>query len=396
MDVFMKNLIGRLFPVLLLVLACGGKEEGSQLPLEYLNVDGTSSLVIFHPGQVQEFSIGSRGVAAIEAAASAGWTASVDETLSTLTVKAPDYGDATAEQEGMVTLTATTGSGILRESFHVWSPGVMTKGFFLRVGTYNLWIHGTGTGEWAWAYRKHYLARSIVNNAFDVFGFQEMDGTIRSELPDLVREAGGTNLEWKWFGRTAQDGSTGEAAGVAYNSDRLELLDFSAYWISETPDVLSRGWDETGYYRIVTVSRFRERETGIVFRFSATHMPLATSAKANGAVLIANREKGMEEMPSFLVGDMNSKPTDPASVTFRTLWTDAYDAVPLAEHVGPVATFNGHNMDRDMTSSSSRIDYIYFRGTGVTALTYKVDDMRYNGVWPSDHLPVAVDFKISK
>ena len=56
----------------------------------------------------------------------------------------------------------------------------------LTLGSYNLWISGKGTGDYLWTNRRTVLAQSIVKNKWDIFGFQEANGTIQNELPTLV------------------------------------------------------------------------------------------------------------------------------------------------------------------------------------------------------------------
>lgn len=65
------------------------------------------------------------------------------------------------------------------------------EGEELSIGSYNLWISTKGVAEYSWTSRREVLARSIVDNDFDIFGFQEADATIQNELPVLVgtREA---------------------------------------------------------------------------------------------------------------------------------------------------------------------------------------------------------------
>ena len=56
----------------------------------------------------------------------------------------------------------------------------------LTLGSYNLWISSKGTGDYLWTNRRTVLAQSIVKNKWDIFGFQEANGTIQNELPTLV------------------------------------------------------------------------------------------------------------------------------------------------------------------------------------------------------------------
>ena len=50
----------------------------------------------------------------------------------------------------------------------------------LTLGSYNLWISSKGTGDYLWTNRRTVLAQSIVKNKWDIFGFQEANGTISS------------------------------------------------------------------------------------------------------------------------------------------------------------------------------------------------------------------------
>ena len=260
----------------------------------------------------------------------------------------------------------------------------------VRLGTYNLWISNKGTGDYLWTNRRDVLAQSIVNNDWDIFGFQEANATIQSELPKLVADKGG-NYEWWFVGRDSQDGKSGEALGIAYDPDRFTLSDQHYYWLSETPDEMSYGWDELGYHRVACCAVVTDKRYGKQFLLTVTHLPLADMARSEAAKLIVEREQMYNKpgMPSVLVGDMNATPDDAASATFRTCWNDAYQAVDARFISGPVGTFNGHKTSTDLSVSTARIDYIYTRGS-LALKSYRVDNSIYGGIYPSDHCPVSI------
>ena len=260
----------------------------------------------------------------------------------------------------------------------------------VKLGTYNLWISNKGTGDYVWTHRRDILAQSIVNNDWDIFGFQEANSTIQSELPTLVAGKGG-NYEWWFVGRDSQDGKNGEAMGIAYDPDRFELSDRHYFWLSPTPDEMSYGWDEVSYHRIACCAVVTDKAYGKQFFMMVTHMPLADMARSEAAKVIIEREQMYNTlgMPSVLVGDMNATQDDAASATFRTHWEDAYQATDPAFVDGPVGTFNGHKTSTDLSVSTARIDYIYTRGQ-LSLKTYKVDNSIYEGIYPSDHCPVTI------
>jgi exonuclease III len=67
-----------------------------------------------------------------------------------------------------------------------------------------------------------------------------------------------------------------------------------------------------------------------------------------------------------------------------------YLSLPDTQRTGPHGTFNSHNVEKDM-ETAARIDYIYYRGDGVTPLNYCCDTTLYDGLYPSDHCPIYSD-----
>lgn len=267
----------------------------------------------------------------------------------------------------------------------------------IRLGTYNLWGSGPSSNDaryeqYKWEVRKEVLAQSIVDNKFDIFGFQE---ATRTDLPDLVAAAGG-RYQWKAVGRDAQDGSQGEAVGIAWNPERFELSNLQWFWLSETPETPSYGWGET-YRRIAVTAIVSDKTTGQRFFMISTHGPLNDTARANAAQLLVEQEQiyNPDGLPSILVGDMNASPTDAASEICRSHWNDARLVIPTSAVYGPEGTFQSHSLLTNLSDETRRIDYVYVRGQVVLS-SYCVDDTVYNGIYPSDHCPIVVELKIGK
>ena len=69
---------------------------------------------------------------------------------------------------------------------------------------------------------------------------------------------------------------------------------------------------------------------------------------------------------------------------------DTYMSIDESLRGGCEYTYNGfENID-----GSSRIDYVYYKGSDVTPTYYKCDNTLYDGLYPSDHWPVYADFTI--
>lgn len=263
----------------------------------------------------------------------------------------------------------------------------------LRVGTYNLWRSDLGKGEYVWQNRRDKLARSIRDIGFDIYGIQEVDTTIQRALPALA----GDEYKWFIFSPYSQDGKGNKAQGIVYRADRLKMLESHFFWLSPTPDVMSSGWDEMKFRRGACCAMFKDKVTGRKFFMMMSHMPLGREANMMSAPIIIDRARqyNRKNLPTFFVGDLNTRDDRPSSASFREHWSDTFLYLPEEQKDGPSGSFNGHGTNTDM-ESAPRIDFIYFSEGSLTPLKYVCFDRQYDGIYPSDHCPVYADFQINR
>ena len=260
--------------------------------------------------------------------------------------------------------------------------------------SYNVWVSKLGKGDNAWEFRKDRLAKSIVDLDADVIGMQEVDTRIQNELPGLLLQHGALEYEWYIFSPYSADGKGDKAQALMYRKDRFKILESHNFWMSETPELMSKGWDEQKFYRGGFCVIMKDLKTGKKFFLMHSHFPLGKEARARAAdVAIAMEMKyNKKGLPSFLIGDLNNRPEAKGSETLRTHWTDSFLAVPQELKEGSEGTFNGAKHDQDI-SPSRRIDYIYFKNTDAP-LKYGCFNNKYDGFWPSDHCAVYVEIKL--
>lgn len=266
-----------------------------------------------------------------------------------------------------------------------------------RIGTYNLLCPGSKPKNdgYDWPVRRERMAETIADIGFDIFGVEEFDTEIQNDLPSLVEKAGG-DYEWFIFSPYDKDGGVGrKAQGIAYRKERFTMLESHHFWLSPTPDEKSKGWDERKYTRGACCAIFKENKSGLRFFLMVSHMPLGKEANANVASVILERARmyNPENLPSFFVGDLNTREWTESSKLFRTYWNDSFLTLPAEARTGSAGTFNKRGQNEDM-SLAPRIDYVYYRGEGVTPVGYTCDNRRFEGYYPSDHCPVYVDFII--
>lgn len=109
------------------------------------------------------------------------------------------------------------------------------RGRELVAGSYNIRCDTPVDGDNAWPYRKERVEALIRFYGFDVLGVQEAKP---SQMSDLRAMPGFASV-----GVGRDGGDRGEYSAIFYRTDRLRVLDSGTFWLSETPDTVSKGWD---------------------------------------------------------------------------------------------------------------------------------------------------------
>lgn len=256
----------------------------------------------------------------------------------------------------------------------------------MNVISFNIRYNTPNDGENAWPNRIEMVTGLLRFHDAGIFGLQE---ALHGQILDIKK-----NLpEYEWFGVGRDDGKkAGEFSPIFYNKSKFELHDHGTFWLSETPEKPSTGWD-AALNRIVTWGIFESKETGKKFMVFNTHFDhVGVEARKNSATLI---RKKIEEMvpagtPVILTGDFNLTPDQEPIKMLKKYLSDSREATKEPAY-GPFGTYNGFNINADL--SSRRIDYIFVKGD-VEVLKYaalsEIKDQRF----PSDHLPVFAKIKL--
>lgn len=250
--------------------------------------------------------------------------------------------------------------------------------------SYNIRYNNPNDGVNKWDDRKDAVVALIKHYNPLVFGIQE--GLI-SQVQFIKDEA----APYDYIGVGRDDGKEkGELSAIFYDKDKLTLLKEGTFWLSETPDKVSKDWD-AALPRICTYGQFEVKATKEVFWFFNTHFDhIGVIARANSATLILEKIKAITDSGSrvILSGDFNAQPDSQPIKNINAYMSDAF-AHTQKEFYGPIGTFSGFNTSATL---EDRIDYVFFRNMEATSLTH-IDDRRKNGLWVSDHLPVLLKAK---
>jgi endonuclease/exonuclease/phosphatase family metal-dependent hydrolase len=249
----------------------------------------------------------------------------------------------------------------------------------INVATYNLRYNNTGDGPNAWPARKDTVKALIRYHEFDILGTQE---GLADQIADLAQME-----EFEHVGVGRDDGKdAGEHSAIFYRKRRFALLDKGDFWLSETPDRPSFGWDAKCCHRLVSWARLRDRGSARTFYVFSLHFDHeGEQARRNSADLVLRKIAEITRgEPAICVGDFNSTPD---TVQIRKMSAALRDAARVSKTLpyGPQGTYNGFHIDQ---APAERIDYI-FVDPRVDVLKYAVLSDSVAGRYPSDHDPVV-------
>ena len=255
----------------------------------------------------------------------------------------------------------------------------------LTVLSYNIRYDNPNDGENQWKYRKERVANYIKEIRPDIIGMQEV---LKSQLVFL--DASLTEFSYVGVGR--EDGKTkGEYSPILYNSNRLALLQTDTFWLSETPTVISVGWD-AALERVCTYAQFEHKKTGKKFWVFNTHFDhIGELARIQSAKLIHEKIKklNLNNFPVIITGDFNLTPNTTPIKILQNAYIDVMQKT--STDTKNYGTFTGFNK---LSTGEDRIDYIFQKGFKMLEATH-VWLKTTSGGWASDHHPVEATFSFN-
>lgn len=280
----------------------------------------------------------------------------------------------------------------------------------LIAGSYNVRFDNPGDVAKGnpWPQRVPVIAGLIRFNRFDILGTQEGYHHQVQDLQKLLPD-------YSYVGCGRNDGKEkGEYAAIFYRKDKFILADSGTFWLSETPEKPSKGWD-ADLPRICTWAKLKKSEGGgHVFVFNTHFDHRGKLARVESAKLILRAIKNMSRgEPVILTGDFN---VDQNTDSYREIHdsgvlADAFETAK--ERYALNGTANAFNPN---SKTESRIDHVFhsphFKTIryGVLTDTYRtaladttesksgafpgeVKFRNFEARLPSDHFPVLVEFE---
>lgn len=246
----------------------------------------------------------------------------------------------------------------------------------LKVVSYNIRLMKGPDGDNAWEFRKEASPAMIKSVAPDVFGvqeaFKEQENYLLENCPN-----------YKAVGVGRDDGiDKGERMSIFWNTKTVEMKEWGTFWLSETPDSVSKGWD-AACRRTATWGFFKMKKSGKEFFYVNTHLDhKGKIARREGLALVREEiaRRNPDNLPMVLTGDFNILQSDSLIVNFSK---EMKNARIMAEQTDTLSTFNGWG------HSSGIIDYIFYDGFSACKSYKTLTDSYAGKPYISDHYPIV-------
>ena len=197
-----------------------------------------------------------------------------------------------------------------------------------------------------------------------------------------------------WVGLDRDTGESaiksGESCPIFYLKAKYKLVDSGNFWISDTPDVPSRG-PGAACVRICTWVKLEDRKTGETFVHVNTHYDhVSEEARVQGALIVTRFiEEHFADVPVVFTADMNTSEKGEAYATMTKNLADARFTAPDCVTYGTFHAGKDPNQRADYY-----IDFVLF-SQGFTPVAYRTLTRGIDGRFVSDHFPIYADLKIN-
>jgi endonuclease/exonuclease/phosphatase family metal-dependent hydrolase len=250
-------------------------------------------------------------------------------------------------------------------------------------------FHDDGLNDWD--KRRDLNIATIKKYAPDIIGFQEaQQGNVDDyaiHLSEYAVELGLISI---------RQTERYHQLPIYWKHERFEKVQTGGFYLSETPDEWSIGWEST-LVRAATWVKLREIATGTAFMVLNTHFPHepeADSTRTKCAVLIVKQlAKIAPDTPQIVMADFNTQPTSEAYQAFmKNGYVDTYTT---ADETVAVNTFHGFAGD-DYEWKSGRIDWILTKDAAqcFRAVSCSVIKDAEPPLYPSDHYAVLAELDL--
>lgn len=231
-------------------------------------------------------------------------------------------------------------------------------------------------GKRSWFYRADLLVLDIAAQNPGIIGFQEATQWQYRYLVDVLQGYDSV-IDYR------DQSIASEGCPIFYSTALYTLKDKGSFWLSETPDVMSKDWG-AAHYRICSYVILTEKASGKDFVVFNTHLDhVSDEARIKGIAVVLEKIAQFGGLPAVIMGDFNALE---GSETYNSATQYFLDAQYAAAETMEGHTYqNWGNLDK-----FKRLDYFMISKTGWVAQKYAIVQPVHDRVYASDHCPIVL------
>lgn len=251
----------------------------------------------------------------------------------------------------------------------------------IKMMSYNLrCISPTDFGKKCWFYRADLIIDDLENEKPGVIGFQESTKWHYEYLTETLKGYDSV-ITYR------DEAFNSEGCPIFYNTSLYKLVDKGSFWLSETPEVMSKSWGAQ-FNRVCSYVILTDMATGKDFVVFNTHLShVSDEARINGINVVLDKIEEFGSLPAVIMGDFNA---EEGSQTYINVTKNFADARYETENTSDSHTYQGWGNEEKF----KRIDYFMISKTGFNVKSYNVLSGLHDGVYSSDHCPIVLDVEL--
>ncbi len=218
----------------------------------------------------------------------------------------------------------------------------------------------------------------------DLIGFQEVVPGWMKHIP------GDYGDQYEIFHKYRCETFDIEGCTILWKKELFECIDRGYFWLSDTPNIVSRGWDSIGCHRMVIWVKLKELKTGVEFHFFNTHYGFSDECQMKSAKLILDHFKPMNVRTFFMTGDFNMFNHSPA---YKYMSRTVRNMNELLEN-DLSCTYHGYHPEQH--GHQTPIDFCFITPKTVEPVSYARITDTIEGKYPSDHYGLELELEVKQ
>ncbi len=268
------------------------------------------------------------------------------------------------------------------------NPDAIIQGFeakeenVMRIMSFN--IRCGDVGKETWEDRIGIVSQTMLESEADSIGVQEATPGWMAALNENIGE------KYAYVGVGRDDGANkGEYSAVFYLKDKYTALDSGTFWLSDTPDKVSFGWD-AACRRVCSWVVLENKQTGEKYVHLNSHFDhIGVAARENSVKLILDKAAEFTDMPVVFTADLNviqGSDNYNQFINSKILRDTKFDTSDTMSY----CTYHDTKPEKH---AKDIIDYVLINDHFDT-IAYRVVTEGIDGRYVSDHYPIYADIVI--